>query len=393
MTALGVGWFGILFFWAFYSGTMPLFLSEFTNSKFIISLVLSLAGVSGSIVPPIVGYLSDRTASRYGRRRPYIFFGILIMAVCFAGLPHLRLFIPVIIISAILYVSVDVAQTPFMSLLPDITPPQQRGIASGTMSFFGNVGLIACFFLSSKLWEHYRVTLFYLVSLVSAGCTLTAIALLKEPKPPVSQFGEAANPFIYFRSIMKERESMKFFLAQFFWWLGCWTAQSFLTLFMVESLRIAEGDALFVLLVMTAVQTAFVLPFGILGDRIDRKKLLSCMVVLWTVVECSIGFSQNFTHALLLVAITGIPLAAVTGVGYAFMLDLIPSERTAEFVGIGLISMAAPQIFGPLIGGALIDLLGYRYVFPVAAAFILVAVPLILSIHSEKKEARELYHV
>jgi predicted MFS family arabinose efflux permease len=46
---------------------MPLFLRNFTKSKFTISLVLSLAGVAGCIVPPIVGYLSDRSLTRFGR--------------------------------------------------------------------------------------------------------------------------------------------------------------------------------------------------------------------------------------------------------------------------------------------------------------------------------------
>ncbi|MBI4830962.1 MAG: MFS transporter [Candidatus Lindowbacteria bacterium] len=89
MLLLGLGWFGMLFFWGFYSGAMPLFLANFTDSKFQISLVLSLAGFSGSVVPPIVGYLSDRATTRFGRRTPYVFFGILGTALCVAALPLL----------------------------------------------------------------------------------------------------------------------------------------------------------------------------------------------------------------------------------------------------------------------------------------------------------------
>jgi predicted MFS family arabinose efflux permease len=64
MIILGVGWFGAQVFWAFHAGSMPLFLKGFTDSKFTISLVLSLAefvGIglvsmaSGQICGPLIG--------------------------------------------------------------------------------------------------------------------------------------------------------------------------------------------------------------------------------------------------------------------------------------------------------------------------------------------------
>ncbi|NQU08358.1 MAG: MFS transporter, partial [Candidatus Abyssubacteria bacterium] len=87
MLTLGVGWLGVQFFWGFNTASMPLFLRNFTESKFSISLVLSLAGLAGCIVPPIVGYLSDRNSGRFGRRRPYILFGLLGVLVCLFLLP------------------------------------------------------------------------------------------------------------------------------------------------------------------------------------------------------------------------------------------------------------------------------------------------------------------
>jgi MFS family permease len=88
---------------------------------------------------------------------------------------------------------------------------------------------------------------------------------------------------------------------------------------------------------------------------------------LWAVAQIVVGFSQNLTHALLTVGISAIPFAGVMVVGLAYMLDLVPRNRTAEFVGFSVISVAAAQIVGPLIGGKLIDELGYRSIFPAAA--------------------------
>ena len=64
-------------------------------------------------------------------------------------------------------------------------------------------------------------------------------------------------------------------------------------------------------------------------------------------------------------------------VGLAYVLDLIPPERTAEFMGFSIISVALAQIFGPVLGGLLIDTLGYRSIFPAAAAFMIIGLILL----------------
>jgi MFS family permease len=109
-----------------------------------------------------------------------------------------------------------------------------------------------------------------------------------------------------------------------------------------------------------------------LGDRFGRKAILSGMVFAWAISQVLVGLSQNLTQAVVLVAISAIPFAAVMGVGFAFMLDLVPEDRTAEFVGFSVISIAVAQILGPLLGGKLIDELGYRSIFPAAAILMIV---------------------
>ena len=372
MAILGIGWFGVQFFWGLHTGSIPLFLKNFTDSKFEISLVLSLAGVAGCIVPPIVGYFSDRTFSRFGRRRPYIFFGILGMTLCLIGMPHTASFGMVALIAGVMYFLLRIAETPYLSLLPDITPPEQRSTASGVMNLFGSLGLIVCFIICSAIWEKHPTEVFYLVGAVCFGTVLITIALISEPDALPEAAPETASPLAYLRGVVEETNVMKFFVAQFFWWLGFWMVSSFVVLFLVEELGVPESDSFKVLMLFSLVATIFMVPLGMLGDRLGRKGILSVMLVLWALSEILVGFSQNLMQALILVPLTAIPFAAVMGVGLAYMLDLIPQERTAEFVGFSVISVAAAQIIGPLIGGKLIDTLGYRSIFPATAAFMFV---------------------
>lgn len=368
MIVLGVGWFGTHFFWGFNSAAMPLFLRNFTDSKFTISLVLSLAGVTGCIVPPITGYLSDRSFTRFGRRRPYIFLGILGVLICLLGLPHAGGIQIAAAISGLMYFCLRAAETPYLSLLPDITPPPQRGTTSGVMNLFSSLGLITYFVISSRIWDTHPAAVFRMVAVISFGAILTTVILIREPKfVRLQKPAERASLSKYLNGITMEANALKFFIAQFFWWLGFWMVSTFATLFVSEGLNVSQGKSFLVLLTFSIVATLFMLPLGMLGDRLGRKAILSFMIVFWAVCAVAVGLSQNLTHAVITLGLNAIPYAAVMGVGYAYLLDLIPRERTAEFVGFSVISIASAQILGSLGGGKLIDTLGYRSIFPTAA--------------------------
>jgi MFS family permease len=388
MALIGVGWFGFQFFWAFHSGPLPLFLRDFTDSKFNISLVISLAGLAGCIVPPLAGYLSDRSASRFGRRRPYVFLGFLGVMLCLLGLQRATTFAIAALLAGWMYFALRFAETPFLSLLPDITPPEQRSTASGVMNGVGTVGLICCFLMSSRLWDEHPDAVFVLVALISFGFVAVSIALTREPETVRAEKPATAGPVLYLRSIAQESRALRFFAAQFCWWIGFWMVSSFATLFAVEELKASEGDSLLVLAVFSVVAALFMLPLGMLGDRFGRRGVLSAYVALWAASQIVIGFSQNLTHAVVTVGISAIPFAGVMAVGYAFMLDQVPRSRTAEFVGFSVISIAAAQIVGPLIGGKLIDVLGYRSIFPAAAAAMLVGLTILQMVPARKGESQ-----
>jgi maltose/moltooligosaccharide transporter len=377
MMLIGVGWFGVQFFWGFNTAVMPLFLNKFTDTKTMIGLVLSLAGVAGCIVPPIVGYISDRTSGRFGRRRPYIFCGLLGVLICLFALPQLAAFTMVAVVSCLMYFSLRSAETPYLSLLPDIVPPEQRGSASGVMNLFGGIGLISYFIIGGSIWEKNPHFSFYLVAVIAFAAALITISILREPDVPLEELSGGGGPFAYVKGVTSESSAMRFFIAQFFWWLGFWIITSFVVLFITEELGVPEKEAFNVLAVFSIVSALFALPLGILGDKVGRRNLLSVAVFLWGVFYIIVGLSQTLTQILLLVGFTAIPFAAVMSVGLAYLLDLIPPERTAEFVGFSVISVAAAQIAGPLIGGVVIDTLGFWAIFPATALFMWVGLILL----------------
>jgi MFS family permease len=226
--------------------------------------------------------------------------------------------------------------------------------------------------------------MFALVAASSFGFMLLSVALIREPAAQPGPPADRVSPAAYLKGLGEERNAVRFLVAQFFWWLGFWMISSFLILFVAEELGVSESRSFLVPMVFSIVAMVAMLPMGMLGDRFGRKGILAWMIALWALAGLLVALSQNLTHALFTVGLTGIPFAAVMAVGYAFFLDLIPEERTAEFVGIGVLTIAGAQFVGPLVGGELIDTLGYRAIFPVAAAFQIVGLALLLRVEPHR---------
>lgn len=373
-----VGAVGTGFFWAFYGASLPLFLSDFTDSKLVISIPISLGGILACTLPPVVGYLSDRTHTRFGRRRPYIFVGAVCLSLNMMGLPHMASLAGVIVISTVLSIFAYTTETPYAALLPDITPPDQRGSASGAMHFAFYGAMIVYFIMGAEIWEAHPTDTFYIVAFTYLCALSFTTALIREPRgadpggEPQGGTARKIGAMAHLREILKETEAMKFLVAIFFLVFGPTMVWTFITLFAVQELGVSEGDSLKIFLAHSAVATLFTIPIGMLGDRINRKRLLMWMFAAMTVLTFLLAFPKNYTQAMVLYGLSGIPTAAALVVGYAFFLDLVPEERVGEFVGINMITWAAPQAIAPLIGGYMIDTWGYRSMFPAAAAFMVI---------------------
>jgi len=377
-------------FWGFHAGSMPLFLKGFTNSKFTISLVLSLAGVTGLVVPPVVGFLSDRTATRIGARKPYVLVGMLGALACILSLPQMTTLRTVALLSGLMYVLFRVAETTYLCLLPDITPAEQRSTASGVMNLIGAIGLICCFVASALVWERNPHLVFVIVGFGCAGFMVSAAMLIREPQALHEHAPTAVGAVASMKTLAEEANVLRFFVAQFFWWLAFWMASTFAVLFVVQELNVPEGRAFLVPMVFAIVAALFMFPMGMLGDRFSRKGVLSWLLACWAVLQILVGCSRSLTQVLMAFGLCAIPYAAVAVVGYAFLLDLIPSNRTAAFVGISLLSGSLGQIVGPLIGGALIDTLGYRSIFPCGTVFILLGLLILQSVRPHRTAAPSL---
>ncbi|WP_347332679.1 MFS transporter [Marinimicrobium locisalis] len=105
------------------------------------------APITGLLVQPVIGYLSDNTWNRLGRRRPYFLMGAVLASLALLYMPHS----PTLWVAAgmlwILDASINISMEPFRAFVGDMLPEKQRTRGFAMQSFFIGVGAIVASFM------------------------------------------------------------------------------------------------------------------------------------------------------------------------------------------------------------------------------------------------------
>ena len=100
------------------------------------------APLTGLLVQPIIGYMSDRTWTGLGRRRPYFLGGAVAASLALLAMPHSPTLWMAASMLWILDASINVAMEPFRAFVADQSPPAQRAAGYSMQSFFIGVGAV-----------------------------------------------------------------------------------------------------------------------------------------------------------------------------------------------------------------------------------------------------------
>jgi Na+/melibiose symporter-like transporter len=84
---LGFGFFAISLTWSLYNSFVPIFLRKFIESNFVVGFLMTLDNYAGLFLQPIFGTLSDKTRTKFGRRMPYLLFGMPVAVVLVSLIP------------------------------------------------------------------------------------------------------------------------------------------------------------------------------------------------------------------------------------------------------------------------------------------------------------------
>lgn len=139
---MSFGFLGIQFGFALQNANVSRIFETLGAQVEAIPILWIAAPVTGLIVQPIVGYMSDNTWTRLGRRRPFFLFGAIGASIALILLPTVPLLWIAVGIFWILGASIDMCMEPFRAFVGDMLPPDQRNKGFAMQSFFIGTGSV-----------------------------------------------------------------------------------------------------------------------------------------------------------------------------------------------------------------------------------------------------------
>ncbi len=127
----------------------------------------------------------------------------------------------------------------------------------------------------------------------------------------------------------------------------------------------------------TLTSTVSLPVYGRLGDRYGRKSVLLFGIVVFTLASVAAGFSQSMLQLVAMRALQGFGGSALMGMTWAVLGDLFTPRERGAYQGVTSGVFGISSVLGPLVGGVITDLLGWRWVFFVVVPFALVSYVLV----------------
>lgn len=373
---------------------MGLFVSAFTGNPFIIGYLSNTRTIEGVVIQPIVGRWSDRSNGRMGRRRPFILFGIP-LSVLFLTLTPLaghagsHWALPLIIVSIILFsITWNIAGDPYQALMIDITPEHERSIFNAVLSVIALVGQVAILLYASVASinkKNIPDPIFYLC----AGFLLLTYAVVffgvREPKQATEQARvEDKIPLrVYIEEMRTFKESFKLLGSIFFLWTGLNAILPYLTVFTKHVMHVDSSHAIRIYLVIILASALAAYPFGRLGARFGNRPFIVLGTILMIAAGIGGTFAPSYNWLYPVAILAGVGFSSTTALTYPYLSQLVPGSKMGVFTGLqaAFSSVAVPISVG--VTSVLIDLFGYRSIFVMLTAMMVVDVVILLSIDED----------
>lgn len=420
---MNVGFLGIQYsFGLQQSAINPIFL--FLGATEEMLPILNIAGpVTGLIVQPIIGAVSDKTWSpRWGRRKPFFLIGALMGSLCLFFFPLSPALWFAVGLLWILDVGNNMAMEPYRAFVGDKLPESQFSIGYQMQSLFVGAGILlanASIFLfqdwfgggqevegTVPKWLYYS---FFIGSFLSIATILWSVFKTPEIPPTDQELAEINKhkalpfadrikvPFVEIIHAVKEMPKFMWKLSAvyLFQWYALFVYWQYITPLFRVSLGYDTSEAAaqaskmnWAYNVVTAVVALVLVPltmrFG--GKKVYALSLLGTAVALFTV-----PYIQDPLYVLLPMVLFGIGWAAMMGIPYSMVSKVVPQERRGVYMGIlnmmivipmGIETLTFGPIFKNLLGGNSVNAMLFAAVFFVIASVLAMR----LNVSKAKKE-------
>lgn len=341
-------------------------------------VISGIAGFCAIIAFPVTGFLSDRTTSRLGRRRPWIIGGAGLFALALVGLGLVSDIVAVAVFWSLAIIGFCVLSSSLTALISDLVPVRQRGFVSGWMSAPQAVGIILGVLIITELFQSEMLPGYLTMALGLVILVVPIVIFTKEVPITAGQRPEFTRSALLRGMWISPRKH-----PDFAWTLasrvlvntGNALGTGLLLYYLAFGLDIGidkADDALLPLIVVylvCVVITALVV--GYLSDRLARRKVF----VIWGSLAQAIAafvlvFATSYEATFVAGGLLGLGYGAFLAVDQALATQVLPDPHDrGKDLGIMNIAFQVPQALAPLLGAIVVaELGGFRGVFMLSAA-------------------------
>ena len=349
---------------------------EPAGSEYGLSLVLGVGALFALVANPLVGWLSDRTTSSWGMRRPWLIGGALggVLSLWVVSIaPSLAW---LLVGWCLAQLSFNAVLAPLAALLPDHVPPARRGTVAGIISITTPIGQVGGTYLTKALAGDMSSML-----LIPAVISLVLVLLLASVLPDrrlerghVKKVSGAAALQTFWLS-PKRAPDFAWVCAGRFFLILC---MSFLTAyqpyFLMKRLGVPADDVPDIVFRSTLVQAMGVVLAGLVAGRLSDLTHRRKPFVMGAACACALGSwliagATSYDAFLVGMTLFGMGLGGYLSVDFALVTDVLPNreEDAAKDLGLFNVASALPQSLAPAIASAILISTGsYSAVFVVA---------------------------
>jgi len=388
---LSFGFFASSIAWSVYNSFVPKILEGFIASTTLIGLIMTIDNIFGVVFQPLLGKMSDKTRTRFGRRMPYIFIGLPICAAAFTMIPYMSSLWSLMLVLIIFTFVMSVWRSPVIALMPDLTPGALRSQANGIVNLMGGVGAVIAFLFGGILFNYWLSRTgngFPLPFMMTSVMMILALAVLaffvREPKNAYEPDDTVKSEKVKLEK--NEMKSLILILAGiFFWFAGYNAIETFFTLYATNTLNMTTGDASITLAIFSLTFLVFAIPAGFIGARIGRRTAILIGLSGLIILFFPMIFIANVWLTRSCLFLGGFCWAMVNVNSLPMVVRLSGEGKIGTFIGYYYSFSFSSQIVSPILFGFIRDLVGhYKVLFLYACiAFALAMTCLFFVRHGE----------
>lgn len=384
---MSFGFFGIQFGFALQNANVSRIFQTLGAEIDKIGILWIAAPITGLLVQPVIGYLSDRTwHPRWGRRRPFFFIGALFSAIALFLMPQSSVLWMAATLLWVLDASINISMEPFRAFVGDKLPSSQRTTGFATQTFFIGLGAVIASLLPYIFTNYLNISntapegvisdsvkySFYIGAVVFLFSVLWTVFTTKEFPPEnieswaqeklktkglMHGFAEITTGIFKMPATMLQLAIVQFFtwLAFFAMWIYTTSGiaqNAFGTTDTTSKTFQDAGDWVGVMFMVyngVSAITAFLLPM--LAKRIGRKYTHMICLIIGGIGLVSMLFIESKMMLLLPMVGVGLAWSSTLTMPYAILAGALPASKMGFYMGVFNFFIVIPQILAAAILG------------------------------------------